>query len=383
MPITDKVIGKYAAKTIYGRNQRIPLVREGTMIRPSMLETMRRQGITWVWVLDSLFPDLYVREAVKNETLEVARKSLEDTFQLVQMDQRPSEKRAADLVASVQAMVEDIISNRDVVANVSHLRVWDNYTFEHSVHVAILTAIIAKHLKMTPDQMTRIGVGAILHDIGKLMVPQEILQKPATLTPEEMDVIRQHPVLGWDLVHEGFSSIMPTSSIVVRQHHERLDGSGYPDGRKGDDIYLFSRIVAAADVFDALRAERAYRPVYTPRRILQTIREETGPKLDPRAVEALLTHVAIIPEGEIVRLTNGLLGMVVTTNPGYALQPVVQVVADDRDQPVEREMLDLKETPVEVDCVLDDWPELVEERVAARMSRHSDAGSTEATAIGD
>lgn len=288
MPITDKVIGKYAAKTIYGRNQRIPLVREGTMIRPSMLETMRRQGITWVWVLDSLFPDLYVREAVKNETLEVARKSLEDTFQLVQMDQRPSEKRAADLVASVQAMVEDIISNRDVVANVSHLRVWDNYTFEHSVHVAILTAIIAKHLKMTPDQMTRIGVGAILHDIGKLMVPQEILQKPATLTPEEMDVIRQHPVLGWDLVHEGFSSIMPTSSIVVRQHHERLDGSGYPNGIKGQEILLEARIIAVADVVEAMASHRPYRPERGIDKALEEISQNRNRLYDPQVVEACL-----------------------------------------------------------------------------------------------
>ena len=367
MPVTNKVIGKYAAKTIYGPNRHLPLIREGTLIRSSMVEMMRRQGVPWVWVTDTVFPNLQVREIVKQETIDVARRSLGEAFRSVQESRVPSEASSLRLANAVSAVVDEIVTNKDVLANISHLRDWDNYTFEHSIHVSILSTIIAKHLNMTADQILRLGTGAILHDIGKLVVPQEILQKPSKLTDDEFDVIRQHPRLGWDLVHEGFDHIMPTSSIVVLQHHERSDGSGYPQGLKGEDIYIFSRIVAVADVFDALRSERNYRPVYPPRLVLQILREEAGTKLDARAMEALLSHVAVIPDGEIVRLTNGLLGAVVEANPEHPLQPVVEVVADEGNMPIERERMDLKETPVQVDLVLNDWPPGVEERVAARQ----------------
>jgi hypothetical protein len=122
-------------------------------------------------------------------------------------------------------------------------------------------------------------------------------------------------------------------------------------------------------VFDAVRAERNYRPLYTPRRVLQIMREEAGAKLDGSAVQALLQHVAIVPVGEIVRLTNGLLGAVTGLNAGDPLQPFVTVVADDRDEPIEREEVDLRGTPLQVDQILNEWPPGLETR--AKEFSHS------------
>ena len=360
--VDDAIVGKYAAKAIYGKTGRAPLVRRGAQIRPSMVHALQRRGIEAVWVMDELFPELEAQEVVRQQTVDVTRRCLDDIFKTAKQSEGPSQPQALRLAAAVRSLVEDILQNDDVVANVGHLRAWDNYTFEHSVQVAILSVLLGKHLMMTEDQLVRLGTGAVLHDVGKVMVPQEILQKPASLTPEEFDIVRQHPRLGWDLVHDGFSSIMPTSSIVVLQHHERLDGSGYPSHLKGDEIYVFSRVVAVADVFDAVRAERNYRPTYAPRRVLQIMQEEAGPKLDREIVAALLAHVAIIPIGEIVRLTNGLLGAVTGLHPEDPLRPVVTVVADDRDMPIEREELDLRGTPLQVDQVLNAWPPGLAER---------------------
>ncbi len=354
--VDEAIVGKFSAKTVFNRTGRTPLLRRGTQIRPSMVGALRRRGIHAIWVTDELFPDLEVQTVVRDETIAVTRRCLDDIFRSARESEPPSQAQALRLATALRSMVDDILQNDDVVANVAHLRTWDNYTFEHSVQVALLSVLVGKHLLMTEDQLVRLGTGAILHDIGKVTVPQEILQKPAALTAEEFEVVKQHPKLGWDLVHEGFQNIMPTSSIVVLQHHERLDGSGYPSHLKGDEIYVFSRIVAAADVFDAIRAERNYRMRYAPRRVLQIMQEEAGPKLDASAVQALLEHVAIIPVGEIVRLTNGLLGLVTGLHPGNPLQPLVTAVADDRDEPIGRQELDLRGTPLHVDQVLNDWP---------------------------
>ena len=361
--VDEKIVGKFSAKTIYGGSGNTALLRRGTRIRPSMVDALLRRGVQSIWVTDEIFPDLEIQTVVRDETINVTRHCLADIFKSAQDHAAPTQSQALRLSAALRSMVDDILQNDDVVANIAHLRTWDNYTFEHSVQVAILSVLVGKHLMMTEDQLVRLGTGAVLHDVGKVMVPQEILQKPASLTAEEFDVVKQHPRLGWDLVHDGFQNIMPTSSIVVLQHHERLDGSGYPSHLKGDEIYVFSRVVAAADVFDAIRAERNYRPHYAPRRVLQIMQEEAGPKLDASAVQALLGHVAIIPVGEIVRLTNGLLGAVTALNQGCPLQPVVTVVADDRDLPITREALDLRDTPLRVDQILNDWPPGLAERV--------------------
>lgn len=365
MQVTPRIVGKYAAKTIYGRNGRVPLLREGALIRSPMVASLVRQGLTYIWVTDTVFPDYHVREVVKEETLDVTRKSLAKVMATVGAQQAPTEKDMWKVTESIQGIVEDVATQKDVIANLSHLRVWDDYTFEHSIHVAIVATVIGKHANLRQDQMHNLGVGAILHDIGKINVPQEVLNKPAGLTDFELSQMREHPHAGWDLVHEGYPGVMPTASIAVLQHHERLDGSGYPSGIEGDRIYIFSRIVAVADVFDALRSERPYRNPIAPRGVMDMLRADAGTKLDAQFVDALFKYVAVVPEGEAVRLTNGLLAFVTKTNPDRPLQPVVEIVADGAGRLLEHEQVDLTHSDVEVESVLDEWPEAVERQVAA------------------
>jgi HD-GYP domain-containing protein (c-di-GMP phosphodiesterase class II) len=226
--VDERIVGKFAAKTIFGPTGHAPLLRRGVQIRAAMVDALRRRGVDGIWITDEMFPDLEVQEVVRQEAVDVTRRCLGDIFKAARASAEPTEGQALRLAAAVRTLVDEIVQNDDVVANVSHLRAWDNYTFEHSVQVAILSVLVGKHMMMTQDQLVRLGTGAILHDVGKVVVPQEILQKAARLTDEEFDIVRQHPRLGWDLVHDGFHNIMPTSSIVVLQHHERLDGSGYP-----------------------------------------------------------------------------------------------------------------------------------------------------------
>ncbi len=162
----------------------------------------------------------------------------------------------------------------------------DPYTYEHSEEVANLAAKVARKLKLPMDQVEKIRSAAMIHDIGKIAIPDSILQKPGPLTDEEWKVMRAHPVIGADLIKD--LEIYADIADIVRYEHERWNGSGYPRGLKGDEIPLGARIVAAADIYNALTTDRPYRPAYSHREAQRIIKEMRGVELDPRVADALL-----------------------------------------------------------------------------------------------
>lgn len=173
----------------------------------------------------------------------------------------------------------------------------DPYTHGHSERVARLTVGIAERLGLEPDVLRRLAQGAQLHDIGKIGVPDAVLNKPAELTADEWDWIRAHPVVGWEIASRAPS--LRNALDVVRHHHERWDGSGYPDGRVGEDTPLVARIAAVADVWDALTSDRAYRPAWPADQALSHLVVGSGQLFDPACVEAfvdLLSHNGVAAE---------------------------------------------------------------------------------------
>lgn len=176
-----------------------------------------------------------------------------------------------------------------IIALVAAVEARDPYTHGHSANVAKISEQIGRRLGLRGEALEMLHLSALLHDIGKLGIPDQILLKPGTLTDEEFDIIKEHPLRGVDIA----SKIGSLRDCVpgIRSHHERLDGSGYPDGLIGDDVPLFARIIAVADCFDAMTSERPYRGPLSVAEVLQTIRSESGSKLDPHAVEALMEVV--------------------------------------------------------------------------------------------
>jgi putative nucleotidyltransferase with HDIG domain len=358
--VTEAILGRYAGREISGPRPGQPLLRRGARIDADLLEAMQRRGIRIVWISDELLPEIEAPEAVKYETREAVRTAFSGAYDSAEAWQEskalPPPEHGLRIEDSTQMLVGEIANSNDVLTNLSFIRAWDDYTFEHSVQVAILSILIGKHLGMSEEALERLGTGAMLHDIGKALVPREILQKPGRLSDEEMEIMRQHPQLGWEFLHECFPHIMPTSSIVALQHHERLDGSGYPFGRRGPEIYLFSQIVAAADVYDALRAQRGYRSDFSPQQVYDLMHEDAGAKLRADAVEILLRHVALIPQGSVVQLSDGRFGMATKLVPGDVLHPMVLVVADEIGKPLPRHEIDLREEGLDVRRILDAWP---------------------------
>jgi HD-GYP domain-containing protein (c-di-GMP phosphodiesterase class II) len=206
---------------------------------------------------------------------------------------RPSHPLVGDLPAAQLVAAEEAFLGARVHALLARLERKDRSTEAHTRRVSLIAVAIGEDLGLAPGRLRDLALGGLLHDIGKLSVPDAILTKPAQLTDEEFAVIRRHPVWGDELLVElGYRGRLRR---MVRGHHERLDGSGYPDGIAGDAIDLETRILAVADVWDALVSARVYRPAWDHARALALLADEAGTAFDARCVEALERIVGSTP----------------------------------------------------------------------------------------
>lgn len=229
----------------------------------------------------------------------------------------------------VGELVESIFRNQDALLGLTRIRHMDRYTFEHSVNVSVLMVSFARSLDLDRRLVHDIGLGALLHDIGKTRVPTEILNKPGRLTEEEFAVMRGHAAYGRALL-SGIAGITPTALAVAAEHHERIDGSGYPDGKAGAAISRYGQMAAIVDVYDAITSDRVYHKGMAPPQALRKLLEWSDRHFDPPLVQSFIRCVGIYPVGTLVRLTSGRLGLVIKSSQDALLQPVVRVFMDAR-----------------------------------------------------
>ncbi len=222
-------------------------------------------------------------------------------------------------------LTEAIMTNSAVAIDINTLKVSDEYTFKHSVDVAMISMIIGKRHGLSRDEIREIGVAGLLHDMGKSKIPSEILNKPGKLTDEEFALMKRHPYDGYQILKNrgGFSNAV---LLGVLQHHEKINASGYPMGISKDQIHLFGRLIAVADIFDALVTKRPYKDAFPMREAVEMIMSMTG-ELDISCINSFLGSVICYPVDSVVELSNGQLCKVVANVPMYPLRP--RVVAID------------------------------------------------------
>jgi len=219
-------------------------------------------------------------------------------------------------------LVESVERNPDALLCLTKIREKDDYLLEHSLNVAILLANFAKHLGMTDNEVNELSYAGFLHDLGKIMIPDEILHKPGRLTDEEMDIMKGHVQHGVDHLLE--TDIQPYLIQAVAEHHERLDGLGYPKGKKGDEISMAGRMLAIADMYDALTADRVYKSGMSSQKAFSILMSEAPTRLDMYLVQQFIKCLGIYPVGSLVLLSNERLAMVMHQNDS-PLTPEVKV----------------------------------------------------------
>ncbi len=228
-----------------------------------------------------------------------------------------------DVKESFQPLVENFKAERDVVSLLLLLNSQDDYTYQHSVQVGMLSYYIARWIGWNEEETVRAGKAGFLHDIGKCKVSDAILNKPDKLTEDEFNEVKNHPRYGYDIL----KSSMEDSGILLAalQHHERMDGSGYPLGLTKDNIHPLARIVAVADVYSAMISSRTYSEKRDLMIVLREMHELSFSKLDPDITHTFIRHMVPNFIGKKVELTNGEFGTIVMTNPSDYFRPLIQL----------------------------------------------------------
>jgi HD-GYP domain-containing protein (c-di-GMP phosphodiesterase class II) len=229
----------------------------------------------------------------------------------------------------VEKMTVSVLRNKDALVSLTRIKNKDEYTYLHSLAVSALCISFGQHLDLEPQEIKDLGVGGLLHDIGKLKMPLELLNKPGPLTEKEFEIMKTHVAHG-DCILRETTGIEESSICVTRHHHERLNGTGYPEGLKGDQISKFGKIAAIVDIYDALTSERCYKDAIQPTDVLRKLLEWSESYLDRSLVEQFILHMGIYPVGTVVRLRSGIIGVVVEQGERSLLDPVVRAVYDTK-----------------------------------------------------
>lgn len=238
-------------------------------------------------------------------------------------------------------MVDSVLRNHNALAALGRIREKDNYLMEHSINLAVLMGIFARSLKIDRATMHQAVVGAMLHDIGKVMVPDGVLHKPGKLTDDEFKVMRQHVVFSRELLKQT-PGISDLTIKVAAQHHERIDGSGYPDGLHDCDICREGKMCAIADVYDAITADRVYHKGMSPTAAMKKLLEWSGTHLDNELVHRFIRSMGIFPVGSLVQLKSNKLAVVIEAAETNQRQPIVKAIYHARlNQFIPAEMIDL------------------------------------------
>ena len=229
--------------------------------------------------------------------------------------------------AVVEELVSEITEDANTALWLTNLKNVHEYTAQHCVNVSVLSIVFGKHLGFTDDQLKLIGLGALLHDVGKMNTPADILNKPGKLTPEEFEIIKRHPVDGYRTMLE--TGNVPDQSLqIIHYHHERLSGRGYPDGLKGDQISTAVLMVAIADVYDAMTSDRVYHAGMPPHDALKALYQIAPGEFGKKLMEEFIRCIGVYPVGSVVELFSGDVGIVMSVDPSNKLRPLVMLVRD-------------------------------------------------------
>lgn len=321
------------AKPIY-ENGSI-LLNKGVKELYKYKKRLLKLGVNHLYVDDKYSYDIKINQTIKDSTRRHGKNIVASTFQ--RLKRGFLDLNVRELKTVVDDITTELVLNDDVLLNLVSLKSTSSYTYEHSVNVSVICIALGKMLGYSKTELFKLGMGGMLHDVGKTLIPEEIINKPATLTDYEYQVIKEHPELGFKYLQK-INSVSPLSRIVVYSHHERVDGSGYPRGLKGDQIHEFARVAAIADVFDALTSDRVYRSKWPTYKAAEYIMNNTEKLFDYQLVKKFLPQVSFYPNGSEVILSTGYRAIVKEQNSGFPTRPILRLIEDDQSNEIKKDL---------------------------------------------
>lgn len=333
--------GMKLAKPLYNADGMV-LLNAGIELRDRFIDRLKELDVTYVYIEDELTKDIDVTDVIGEKTRIEAVSGAKKIMEQIRFGHGVNAGQAKKLTNTI---VDELCRNKGVMANFLDMRTRSDYLFSHCVNVCVLSVMTGISLEYDELRLQDLGVGALLHDVGKTLVSPEILNKRGRLTPEESSEVKKHPALGFELLRNN-PDISLVSAHCAFQHHERLDGTGYPRGLKEQEIHQYAQIIGIADVYDALTSDVSYRramPVYE---AVSIITKAGGNCFDEQLVKIFVDNLATYPIGTIVRLNNHQIGVVVDISREAKSRPVVRLLFDENKQHISKlTELDLSKNP--------------------------------------
>jgi len=300
--------------------QGILLLAKGEIVTPRVLELLIAHKVYILqYELDKAIPPkCFSKEQYQNVLV-----SMQDIYQGANL---VTEEKLMATIDVVDGIIDELTENPRIYFDLNQFRNFDNYTYVHSVNVGLLATLIAIEMGYRDEQLKELTLGALLHDLGKMTIPSEILNKPGGLTSQEFEILKQHPLRGVELLREVKVSQEVLAGIC--QHHERWNGQGYPDRLRSDAIHRNAQVIAVADVFDAITADRPYHDGMPPYHALELVIAGFGNDFAPEVVLALRNSLVIYPENSYVKLNTGEIGVVVAIPPNFPTRPLIRIFFD-------------------------------------------------------
>ena len=316
------------------------LLRRGQKFYDAYINRLLNLGIIGVYIDDEYTEDIEIHPVIKDATRMAAVKNIRNLYMTTTANSKLSDKIVDEAVDALQQMVDEIFFCSEPIYDVREFKTEKDYSYYHSINMATISMIMGTDLKLKKPEIKTLGVCAAFCDIGLGAIDQDLLERKGNLTENEIDVIHKHPSLGFSMIKEKYS-IHSRVGQGVLHHHERWNGSGYPEGLVGENISLFARIIAVADVYDALVSARPYRPAVPPQEAFEFVMANGGILFDPAVVRVFTRKVAAYPIGTKVLLSDGSTAIVKENHFDMALRPMVKVISD----PKNLRIIDLKNDP--------------------------------------
>lgn len=305
--------GMIVGKSIYNEQGNV-LVNYRVTLSESLIERMKKKGLPGLYIEDSLSQDIEIEELI-SDGLEIKAAQALRTMDI-------------DAALDVAGEITDELSvDGEISVNLVSLRTNSDYTYKHSISVAVLSVLMGIGIGLKKPMLRELAASGLLHDIGKINIPIETLDKPGPLTEEEYELIKQHSEFGYDKIKDNVS-ISSKTKMGVYMHHENINGTGYPMGLVGDQIYMFAKIIHIADVYDAITSERVYKKAQAPNEALEFLMKNAGTMFQPEYVKAFMDYIPVYPKGRNVLLSDGTTAVVVENRQNNTLYPLVRRLSD-------------------------------------------------------
>lgn len=359
VPIESARPNTVLGKTLYDTEGRV-LLKAGVVLGEATIEKIKEINILSIYIVDQ-YSEEEIEDIIKPEIRQKAIANIKEAFsniEKVNMGKGNNAKFSVrdeayfnNISKVVDELVEDLLNNKDVLLALVDIRSMNNYTYAHSVNVAVISLMIGIALKLPKKKLESLCMGALVHDVGKALIPKEILAKSTELTDEETKILNQHTTYGYKYLSDAYN-FDTFSKLIVLQHHERPDGKGYPDGLSADRISDLSKIVSIADAYDRLSVDTPDKRALFPNDVLEYLMSNAGTAFDYDIVNVFSKIIIPFPKGTLVKLSTNEVAVVEGTVPNFPLRPIVRILKSFDTKRIKVVVNLIKEISIVIDSIV-------------------------------